>query len=228
MSVAYVNEKTWCNRDNQEFYNQVDLGRYASVKGLAGGTDVMLAQRFIPSEKSAVLEVGAGDGRVIEVLLENGYTNVAALERSSQIHSLPAKFASYLQSGSLRLCRSDLASFKTRLRFDTILWLFAGLTDFHPSEQKRIFQILSNTLKPNGKIVVDLPISAKTDLSKDRHFFMDFKNTRRMRYLPAMKQLVTYGTGANLRLTEAVPYVTETGMNRSLFVYTRIDRLSGI
>jgi len=221
MSESAFMEKTWSNADNQTFYNQVDLKRYASVKGLAGGTDVMLAQRFIPSENAAILEIGAGDGRVLEVLLENGYKNVAALEYSRQIEMLPLKFATHLKSGALRLCKGNLSTFRTERRFDTILWLFAGLTDFSITEQAAIFRTLSRCLKPNGKLVVDLPIENQSDLSKGRNLYMNFGNAKRSRYLPSMTQLVRNGASANLRLAEGVPYITETSMGRTLFVYTK-------
>jgi len=211
----------WSNADNRDFYDCVDMEQYAKVKGLSGRIDVMLAQRFIGSQNSAILEVGAGNGRVLDVLLENGYTNLFALERSEQFHGLSNRFARHLMSGALKLWHGDLTQFKTARRFDVILMLFGGLSDFASEEQAYIVRLLARYLHEKGKIILDMPFGETPNLSKGREVFLTYKTRRCAGYIPGMRDLVRYGAAAGLKLAEGMPYVVETGMSRTLLVYSK-------
>ena len=54
-------------------------------------------------------------------------------------------------------------------KFDLILWLWSGMADFSPSEQKTSVKKLASYLSTNGKIIIDVLPNTITPLKTTKH-----------------------------------------------------------
>lgn len=76
----------WSNRDNQKFYNSLtvqDFQNFADSAGLTEYPDLLMLNQILENA-CAVLEIGAGYGRVIDYLLKiNNIKNIIAVENST-------------------------------------------------------------------------------------------------------------------------------------------------
>lgn len=221
MTQALV-ETTWTNASNAAFYNDLDLNYYARAAGLDTCMDVTTAQKHLGPKDGPVLEVGAGMGRVVTALFERGYTSVSAIERADTAQDLARQFEPQIKKGQFHLYNHSLKTFQCEERFNTILWLFCGITDFSPMEQADMLAKLSRLLNPGGHLIVDLPMgeSNATKVEGQEHVIKREDKPDYHGYVPTDKEMEIYRRATTCACMEKLPYTTDTGRDRALFVFS--------
>lgn len=203
----------WRNVDNQDFYDHADPARLADDAGLADGVDLDVAQRFFSDREAQVLEVGAGSGRIVRMLLAQGFSRVHAVERSAWAESVRAEHDAAIADGRLTLHAQDLMALDVPERFTTILWLFSGITDFARTEQLAALTVLSRHLRPGGRLIIDLPDTQAAHEAPRR-----IEGLWRDGYVPSPREMSEYKIRLGFSAGTVVQYLTRTDEARMLYV----------
>jgi phospholipid N-methyltransferase len=215
---------SWSNIDNSHYYEHVP---YAIQKGftIIGGLDVFsdlkLAKKYIDNAKS-ILEVGAGYGRVVDYLLQNNFRGkITAIEKST-------KFFALLQSkysNRVNLNLDDIATFTTKEKFDLILWMWSGISDFSKDEQIFVLRHLFNLLTDEGILILDTfshsikPANAIT--SHEQSYIIHVDECTLYGYIPSPEEVNGYSNHVGFKKVEYLPYKTVTNRDRALYILTR-------
>jgi len=107
--------------------------------------------------KSSVVEIGCGTGRVLKALLEKGL-NVTGIDVSPEMLAIArSKLSRFLDTGKLRIFQHDLGDAPLPEQYQIVLVTFYTYNYFLRDEDAISF--LSNayrSIQPNGVIVLDL------------------------------------------------------------------------
>ena len=199
---------------NNSLYMELAPDDDAVMEGLADCLDVDLVENYISRKSTAILEVGAGHGRVVSSLLRKGFNDVSAIESSGQAPILRDRFGTAIKRGSFHLHTGDLAAFKTFRRYDAILWLFGGITAETAQNQKDMVRHLASFLQPEGMIVIDLPAGGKNQLKGPED--LASPHGQAFANILTRNQLERYAIAAGITINGEQPYLTRTGRLRSL------------
>jgi SAM-dependent methyltransferase len=161
--------RAWTSRDNRAFYEHMPtglLGRIADLKGLASHLDLEGAlaelRAALPEGEGTVLEIGAGDGRVVRwVRRRFPRARVVALEACRRLaRELRASFET---DRVVRVEEANVveAGWAAAPFADAALWMWSGYTELHPRERGAAFAGLAQALRPGGLLVIDVPIAIR-------------------------------------------------------------------
>lgn len=215
----------WNNDSNKEFYDKIPLNvhRYhVKQGGLAECEDLEVIKSYILNSRS-ILEIGAGYGRILSYLLkQKAFYEISAIERSTLYYDTLCKEF----SSRVKLHNIALLDFKTTNKYDLILWMASGLSDFAKNEQLIALQYISNhLLADDGTLILDIfPYKTKpintTNLEKQTYTFKTNGYILRG-YLPTHKEVLEYGSQLSFKDIKHIPYKTATDRGRSLYVLSR-------
>jgi cyclopropane fatty-acyl-phospholipid synthase-like methyltransferase len=210
----------WNNKDNEVFYEQRSeiLETWAQAGGLSTWPDLIAIETYIKPVEN-ILEIGSGYGRVLQYLKQHhSDKKITAVEKSHELfNTLTLQFE---QSVTLHQC--DIANFKTQQRYDLILWLWSGLTDFSKSEQPHIIKHLQQFLTPQGTLIIE---TFPHDLTPSNGSIIDNQSYELTHnelslhgYIPSPDEINTYATNAALQLKELIEYKTSSNRKRKLYI----------
>jgi SAM-dependent methyltransferase len=219
-------------KNNNEFYEKIGEQRLVEVAKLAGldtCCDVKLIQSLLKPEH-AILEVGAGYGRVLNYLLSQGYHNLSAIELSKNFCPLLRKrFAN-----QITLFEHDLLSeeLPTEQKFDVVLWLWSGIGGFSKTEQIIAFKKNYALLKPNGKLIVDevpaseqslLKLSSCNVLIDKKNYLISYDDIQYQGYsnTKLKDEAIHYSKIFNLSY-ERLEYQTDNHRKRAMYIFSKL------
>ncbi len=208
------------NRDNAQYYENISPVHHKDFIKLAGLDDHSDLKLITPQIQAAesLLEVGAGDGRVLNYLQNMGYTGqVTAVERSGQF------FAALQESHGARynLYHCDINDFAPEASFDLILWMWAGISDFTTEEQHTTIAHLASLLTPRGQIILDTfahdaqPLNAD-EATMEQSFTVERENACLHGYLPSPEEIAGYAKEIGLTHCHHQAYKTSKDRPRVL------------
>ena len=208
----------WSNKDNAQFYehNVQTLQHWAELGGLANCPDLIAIKPYL-ERANTILEVGPGCGRVINYLCEH-YPDKAltAVEQSRQLYdTLEQKYSQHT------LVHADIAAFNTTHRYDLILWLWSGITDFSQAEQLPILRHVSQLLSPTGTLIIETfphdltPANGST--TDTQSYNLTANDLSLQGYIPSPEEMQRYATTLSLKYNNYITYTTESGRERKLY-----------
>lgn len=214
-------QKSWNNTNNANTYKQMPLTSFrrgAMQGGLDTGCDIKAIAKYVNNAHS-LLEVGAGYGRALNCIIKNNYKEkLFAIEREPKLCAFLKK-----HFPQVHIINTDIRIFTTKYKFDLILWLWAGLSEFSQTEQLPTLKNLVAHLAPKGHLIIDsISIDCKTikAIAYDKHnriiktpYGNDFI------YLPSDREIKLYARKLNLLKKEIIIYTTKTKKKRNLYVF---------
>ena len=220
-----LEQNAWCNAQNANYFDgwtREIFDVYLNRTGLQYLDDIKIITPLIKNAKT-VLDVSSGYGRVIDALLERKIGNkITALEWSPNI-------ADYLERkfhAKIGVYNIDLLKFYTDLSYDVILWMWSGITDFSPVEQRYLVSKLSALLNKNGKLIIDtpqpsvLPVNVILKNKKNGGYYTDvLKDNQLQGYIPRGIEMLSYAKIAKMDV-QCIPYITKKGVYRVLYILT--------
>lgn len=213
-------DKRWSNYDNEKFYEELKVKEFQDFAAFAGLDTCCDLELITPHLKkdAAILEVGAGYGRALEYLLQNGYTNLYAIERDKKLCKvLQEKFGD-----RVTIFNTDLHAFKTEQKFDAILWLWAGVMDFSKGEQLGILKMLMLSLNAKGKLFIDtmLPFQkpANCIFSDGQQHVMKIDGKSILFYCPSYQEIEDYAHILGVKYKKNIYEVT-TSKQRIMYLH---------
>jgi SAM-dependent methyltransferase len=226
-----MNRKTWNNFDNRLYYEDVSFEKqygFSKIGGLDVHSDLEILTPHIEKSHS-ILEVGACYGRVLEFLIKNNYHGkITAIERSKKFFKLLTD--NYRTDATL--VNSDIKHFITKERYDLILWVWCGISDFSPKEQPKIIKILFELLNKNGLLVIDTidtavaPINVSCTNSDTQNYTLDIGKSILSGYIPSIEDMSDYANNMNIKLT-AKKYLTSKNRPR-IFYFLKKSNLPSL
>lgn len=210
----------WSNRDNNDFYENISLtllNDYENRSGLSTYCDLDLIEHLLSSANS-ILEIGAGTGRILRNLLARQLpAKINALERSERLFNL----LHHEFSHSLTLIKGDVLDYEPQSKFDLILWMWSGFSDFSPIEQSLLINKLALLLQPNGSIIIDTTradVMPKNASAADGRFYqIKVEEVLINAYVPSEDEMKTYAQQAGLTNVKIFHYTTPTDRPRTLY-----------
>ena len=102
---------------------------------------------------AAIIDIGTGDGLLIETLLDKGYRNISALDISrNAIERAKSRLGD--KAAAINWIVSDILKFDPSTKFD--LWHDRATFHFltHENDADHYISIAANSIKPNGYMVL--------------------------------------------------------------------------
>jgi phospholipid N-methyltransferase len=215
----------WTNCDNAHFYenNLEVLQQWAEAGGLAACPDLQALAPYL-AQSHSILEIGAGYGRVQSYLLEHyPEKKISALEKSAELY----KMLQQQFQNRIELIHADITSYTTETKYDLILWLWSGLTDFSQLEQPIVLNQIRQLLKSNGKLIIEtFPHDLKPangDITATQSYLLSVNDFTLHGFIPSPEQMQCYANQAELKLEELILYTTDSGRQRKLYALSRSD-----
>ncbi len=226
------NIQNWSNYDNAQFYENKlttkKLKDFSSLGGLDEGSDVNLIMPYLNTATS-VLEVGAGYGRVVDLLIKRGFKGkISAIERSGTfVKILNKKF-----KRKITLYHNTILNFESNDKFDVILWLWSGISDFCKPEQLSTIKCLSSYLKPNGRFFIDTLVHSKNpanaidgdNQTDNQTYLIEIESQKVYGYMPSPKEMKEYAKSTGFQNIEYCEYKTKTGRLRNLHTFSALEK----
>lgn len=215
---------SWKNTDNIEFYENVPVEvfrEFSVIGGFDSGCDIDIILPYIRS-CSSVAEVGAGYGRVIELLRKKGFIgDITAIERSKNFHNFMKE--QYFDQATL--INSDLTDLDMKGQFDAVLFLWSNISEWSLSEQVFILRKLFNWVKVGGHFIFDIIDSEQKPLNSTQSYGQSYRFESEygtaIGCTPTREQVMSYIKEITPSKYEMVSYETKTNRKRMLFILTR-------
>lgn len=102
---------------------------------------------------ASIIDIGGGDSRLAEALLEKGYTNIYVLDISeSAIHRAKERLGE--EASRIQWIVSDITDFVPTIKFDC--WHDRAAFHFHTSEEKisKYVSLVNNAVKDDGALII--------------------------------------------------------------------------
>jgi SAM-dependent methyltransferase len=218
--IGFIMRTDWNNTDNKKFYEEISLEtfeNFAKLAGLDTGADLDQIQSYI-DKASSILEIGAGYGRVIDLLLKRGYKGrLAAVERSS-------KFCQLLKTrfgDKITLYEGDIRDLVIPEKFDLILWLWSGISDFNHEEQLNLLKRHAN--HDNVTAIIDtlihkqIPLNAIEFNHINKQYVIHTESSFVYGYMPSPKEMLNYGKNLTCKSIDHFVYALGN-LNRNLYI----------
>lgn len=212
--------RKWKNVNGAEFYKKVPqkvLDALYAKGGMLSCPNGILSLCFFAlneDEGTTTLEIGAGWGRIISVLKNNGYKtkDITAVERNPLFaNQLRQKFP------DLNVSEEDIMQFQTEQKFDRIGCWYSVFLEFNPREQKKLLDLICYLSKPATIIVIDiipLEVQSNATNTKGQDLKIQMDGLPAIHgYVPTLKALSRNANEAGL-VMHSVPYWTDTGRKR--------------
>lgn len=211
----------WTNTDNKQLYEKMPLEFFRSVAaqgGLDNGCDIKAISNYIHAANS-ILEIGAGYGRVLDSLLHDlNYKNeLYGIERNKKLYNfLKSKFK------EIKIICADIKEFSPDSKFDLILCMWGGISEFTQDEQPKILAKLLSMLNKNGNLIFDTILpeckTIRANKADGNNYVIQTEYGNDFIYLPSMQEIQHYIKTLNSQLVEEIIYTTATGKERYLYV----------
>ena len=215
----------WNNEDNAAYYENTPIEvfqAYATRGGLSDFSDLQLIQEYILTSVS-LMEIGAGYGRVVDYLFQNGFLGeIIAVERSKQFFQL---LAEKYKDAPVSLVNIDVKRLLLQRQVKLILWLWSGISDFPREEQCTVIDNLSHHLAPEGILILETfsyaehPINAEA--SQNQSYIIRDNNTVLRGYIPSPEEITEYAQQCKFKAVNHIPYFTSASRPRSLFILSK-------
>lgn len=141
---------------NQNFWNKVYTDKAERevswfqehpIKSLS-----LIAELNLPKD-AAIIDVGGGDSRLVDHLLNEGYSDISVLDISDvSLQKLKNRLGDTLNK--VKYITSDVLAFRSQIEFD--LWhdraAFHFLTNLDQTNQ--YLEIVNSSLRPGGKLII--------------------------------------------------------------------------
>ncbi len=213
---------SWNNRTNANYYERANLSQFVEDAGLASCPELSVVQSYLWEAKK-LLEVGANYGRVLDYLLAQGFKGeIDAIERSEHCcNILKQKYHDVVT-----IFHADLMGFFPQEKYDAVLWLWSGISDFSREEQLLVIKHLAGLLNSQGTLIIETtcherPMANNGSAENQQEYNIFDEEVVICGYRPSPEEVIQMGGEADLKLVKFTEYYTTTQVPRRLFVFQR-------
>jgi SAM-dependent methyltransferase len=208
------------NDKNLAFYNNLGVDPFRQLSQIGGfdtWSDLEIIWPYI-SDAESIVELGAGYGRCLDFFLKKKYQGkLIAVEKSvPYLQYLRGKY-----TDNVTILEKDIKNLKLDTKVDAILWMFSGIIDFSPEEQKASLINLGKYLTDKGKLVIDVPrIGFKTYATHtdEKRLTLNSPYGVLECYIPDIEDMRRYQEAAGFEGFFRHDYLTSTDKARTIYV----------
>lgn len=207
--------------DNVAFYERMKIQKFhelAQITGFDTNPDLKLIYPYLKTV-SSIVELGAGYGRCVFGLLEMGFSGkIFVVDRIQRLLDLIETQANSEQIVPLH---QDIRSLDLPEHTDAVLWLWSGILEQNPEEQAACLQRIYTQLASGGQVFVDAPRDKIKYVGKKmdkKYIRVEMEWGTLEGYLPYREDMESMAQAAGFDRMEALPYESETGLNRMMYV----------
>jgi len=212
------------NIKNISFYDRLGVERFEDYVEKAGMDTCPDLDIIYPeiAEAAKIVELGAGTGRVIRCLRKRGFQGkIEAIER---VPSFLNHLVNMYQS-ECTLLKEDILNYKAKPQSAVFLWLWSGIMEYSPDEQKQAFLNISGSMASHAYLFVDLPYQKVQAIGvhKSKQYLElreDFGVLQA--YLPTYQEMITYAKNSKLDFCTRREYETTKGYKRLLYQFQKV------
>lgn len=216
--------KQWSNDDLVNYYNNFptdNLKKLPIIGGFASGEDVKLILPCINMART-ILEVGAGYGRVVNHILESGYTGkITAIERCKKLYD----YMKMTLPSTIKLIHGDVRYHQFQEKFDLILLMWSNISEYHQANQLKMVRHYKALLKKRGVLIletIDHTLAPKNSTQfKKQEYIVESEYGIAYGYVPSSKQIDKYAKAAGFIHVRHLPYKTQTNRKRFIHLLTK-------
>lgn len=223
--VKEANKISWNNDDNANFYESISvekLRQFAIQGGFENGCDVELIWPYI-CRSQKILVVGAGYGREIHHILNRGFRGeIWAIERSKNF----CKYLNDTYGDQIKLTNADIRENDFSVKFDLIISLWSGISDFPKDKQLFFLKHLVKYLQKDGYIILETLLHSITpvnsSVAENQFYIIPSENCTVYGYIPSADEINDYAKALHLN-AKHIPYLTQTNRQRVIHILSRND-----
>ncbi|MFZ6015610.1 MAG: class I SAM-dependent methyltransferase [Patescibacteria group bacterium] len=132
---------------DKDYYQYLQQGRDDK-----SDTDFIIKTLNLTKE-DAILDIGMGNGRILQQLFNKGFKNLTGIEQSRELY---LQALQYRGLEEVDLVNDDFLEHDFKNQFDKIFFFFTGFGYYDDLTNKRIIQKIASLLKSNGLFLLDL------------------------------------------------------------------------
>jgi SAM-dependent methyltransferase len=211
------------NDSNLEFYDKIDIEKFKEftlMTGFDNCPDIELLKPFWQN-KSKVVELGAGYGRVIDYLLEQGFAGeIYGVERvQAFVEYMQQKFKNAQQ---VKILKQDIKVMELPTKVDLLLWMWSAVMEMSPSEILLSLQNLRRQVEPGTVVAIDLPdkkikVVGQHESEKIITLKTDWGTLRA--YFPEEAEIFIKTKKAGFCPLNTLRYQTHKGLERVIYLF---------
>jgi hypothetical protein len=212
------------NKENAAFYERMPAhllrDRYEKQSRIESLSDVALLKLFW-EDSCSLLEIGAGEGRVIDGLLQRNYSGmIFGLERCARLcKNLREK---YVLNKNVKIIEQDLLDNKQLPCVDVALWLWSGMVEFNYDEQKEAIHKLGKYV--THTLCLDVPrLGTKTNATEQHDNRGELREPwgTAYAYFPSQDEILSYTADSAFKLKQSVDVQTAPDRVRTLYILSK-------
>ncbi|WMJ72724.1 class I SAM-dependent methyltransferase [Cytophagaceae bacterium ABcell3] len=213
------------NDANLTFYENLGIDPFKEL-AIKGGfnsfVDLELAYPYL-KESNSILEIGAGYGRCIDFFLEKKFqgTLIGIEQSTPMVAHLEKKYKEEIKKDKVKIYKVDAKNLNLSQKVDAAIWMWSGIIDFSPEEQKKTISLISDHLTEKGALFIDIPrIGFRTYAEhKDlQNLHLDTPFGSLNCYIPDLKDIQKYSSVAGFNKITSLDYKTTTDKERTLYI----------
>ncbi len=207
---------------NLAFYEKIKLSKFKEIARLQGFDTCPDLRILYPYLKNAleILEIGAGYGRVTQGLTQQGFQgHITALDRSPKMCAYTRQNASQ----SVSVIETDIRFYPIQQHPSAILWLWSGVLELSPDEQKEVIKKFAQALKSGGLLVLEIPqqiryVGVHVGNQKIK---VETEWGELNAYLPSHEEMLAFQKVGQFSSMKVINYKSDTGLERALYLYQK-------
>jgi SAM-dependent methyltransferase len=212
----------WTNKDNSNYYENIPielLQQYAVIGGFDNGCDVDVVYDDYIAHSKSIIDVGSGYGRVLQHLLDRGYTGkLIAIERSKKFYNfMRNKF-----SNAIDIFNGSVDDFVCKTPVDIVLWMWSNISEWPQEEQAGELKLLSSFCKPGGFLILDTISHLMTPMNvtaySTQSYVAETEYGTAYGYIPSLDEIALYAKKIGAVSVKHIPYKTSTGRDRFIHI----------
>ena len=210
--------------NNKSFYDLSPHNFITSVAeytGLNSCCDIEIIIKHIEfSHKKTIIDMGAGEGRVIEYLLDKFPGKIFGIEHSkTKYRFLKKKFQDL---GSVELINDDICNLKGKFDYGIFSW--SVFIEFTKQEQRKLIAQLAENI--NEKFFIDVPKfgAVQNFHHLENKIFTFSKEWGSLSgYILTKEELESLVHNSSFYLEQCISYETSSGREREIYVISRLN-----
>lgn len=227
-----MGRQDWKTSENTGFYDNAPAGAvdsFAEKAGIRDGDDLRQVETILGAElhltNLKILEVGAGQGRVVHWLLNRfPHAEITAIDHSeANVATCTNRFKGFL--GRIKILRKNVLNLDGVDPVHLALWMFTGLGEVPPKLRLLVFRQLYTVLKPGGYLAVDMAVTlskhVSTTESIDGFFEVSAPWGKLNYHIATPEQIKEYAATAGLTFFRDAIYRTSSDTQRYIALFRR-------
>ncbi len=211
------------NDGNQDFYNFIKIEKFKEFTAITGfdtSPDVNILFPLI-AQKTPLVELGAGYGRVVDSLLKLGYKGeIMAVERVKEL--VLHLQTLYAGNNQVKILEQDMKYLKLPQKAGAVLWLWSGVMEMSLSELMLTLSNLNAQMQRQAILILEMPyktIKLVGEYENDKTIILKTDWGTLRAYFAEETEILDCAQSSGFIFQKSILYQTHKGLDRVLYIF---------